>query len=198
MATEEKGPGDLFRRIRSGFKAARGAYKTTVTAEKAAQLRKAKRAEAAVKAKATREANKAAKIKAAEEAAAAKAKRGRPKKSTAPAPTPGVKDLKEVKVSAPKTKGKKPTKKELAAKYERDKKIMNRSLIGAGIIGTGMIGYGMFGGKKKKKAIDDPLFQKQLKQYDDSLKKARGYGSGFSSLIKKKSGGSIKAKAKKR
>lgn len=222
MATEEKGPIDLFRRIASGVKKAGQGFKAGVQAEKALQLekkaadlKKVKRAEAAAKAKATREANKAARIKAAEEAA--KPRRGRPKKSTTPPPpTPGVKDLKEVKVSAAKptkrgkakstttagtktTKSttkpstKKSTKKELAAKQaaqSRDEKIAKRILVGAGVIGGGsMLGYGLFSGKKKKyKAVDDPNFQKQLKQYDDSLKKARGY----------KYGGTTATKARKR
>lgn len=221
MATE-KGPGGLLRKLRSGLKSARQGFKAGVQTEKAlqlekkaAELRKVKRAEAAAKAKLTREANKAARIKAAEEAA--KPRRGRkPKATTPPAPTPGVKDLKEVKVSAPKpAKGrkaksttpadtkttksttkpstKKPTKKELAAKQTaqaRDEKVAKRILVGAGVIGGGsMLGYGLFGNKKKSyKAVDDPTFQKQLKQYDDSLKKARGY----------KYGGTTATKAKKR
>jgi hypothetical protein len=228
MATEEKGPIDLFRRFASGVRKAGQGFKAGVQAEKALQLekkaadlKKVKRAEAAAKAKATREANKAARIKAAEEAA--KPRRGRkPKATTPPAPTPGVKDLKEVKVSAPKpTKGrkaksttpadtkttksakstksttkssnKKSTKEEPSANriaQAKNEKVMKRVLTGMGLTigGAGIIGLALGNKKKKYKAVDDPNFQKQLKQYDDSLKKARGY----------KYGGTTATKAKKR
>jgi len=83
---EQKGPIELFNRIRAGAKAARGAYKVGVEAEKLNQVKAAKRAAAAQKAKATREAKKAARIKAAEEAA--KPKRGRPRKAAPVTPEP--------------------------------------------------------------------------------------------------------------
>jgi hypothetical protein len=186
MASEEKGPIDWLRRLGSGLKNTRGAFKAGVAAEKAAQVRTAKRVAAAEKAKATREANKAAKVKAAE-VAAAKPKRGRPKKSVAPAPTPGVKDLKEVKVSAPKTKGKKLTKKELAAKEAAYNKRAKRLAIGSGILAGGLgIGLALKGPKKTYKAISDPQLQKQIKAYDDSLKKAKGYKYGGTTTKKKK------------
>lgn len=97
------------RRMVEGAKAAKSAYKVASETEKLNQIKTAKRAAAVAKAKATREANKVARIKAAEEVTA-KSKRGRKPKDTTtpPASTQGVKDLKEVKVSASKAaKGKK-------------------------------------------------------------------------------------------
>lgn len=215
MATEEKGPIDLFRRIASGVKKAGQGFKAGVQAEKAlqlekkaAELRKVKRAEAQRKRLETMARKKAEAELAAKEAA--KPKRGRPKKSTTPPPpTPGVKDLKEVKVSAAKptkrgkTKGtaessnKKSSNKRSAKEpsanriaQAKNEKVMKRVLTGMGLTigGAGIIGLALGNKKKKYKAVDDPNFQKQLKQYDDSLKKARGY----------KYGGTTATKARKR
>jgi len=189
MAKEEKGPIDLFRKIRAGVKGVGKGFKSGYAAEKTAQATlkaekalKLKRAEAAAKAKATREANKAAKLKAAEEAT--KSRRGRKPKATP-----------ETKTTAPKTKTKRVTKKELAtqqAKSERDIKIANRVLAGAGILGgAGIIGGALASRKKSYKAVEDPAFQKQIKQYDDSVKRAKYKQLG---PVKFKKGGAKKRK----
>jgi hypothetical protein len=192
MAKEEKGPIDLFRKIRAGVKGVGKGFKSGYAAEKTAQATlkaekalKLKRAEAAAKAKATREANKAAKLKAAEEAT--KSRRGRKPKATP-----------ETKTTAPKTKTKtkRVTKKELAeqaAKQAAADKRSKRIAIGVGstLGGAGIIGLALGNRKKSYKAIEDPLFQKQLKQYDDSVKKAKYQQLG---PVKFKKGGAKKRK----